>query len=521
MWFSSTIGLPPVRGRVSRAISAGFSGAAPTRLGADAGRASSVARKRGRRGGRAGRVLRVDADVRREQRGAVGGHALPVDRRWIRGRRAGHGETSSSAAATRRARNRRPGMCGDNPRVSTRSHARAPARRSATCVRRNGVAIEKDAVRPLSATARTGAASRSSSSSGATAEAVSLGVSSATVAQPGGTAQVCVSLVTGGEEVAGTQNDLVWDGTCMTLNDNACSAAGSHGKQVNTRIQNSADFRMRVLVLSLSDVDPIDDGVLYCCQLPGRGAGAGRVATSRSSTPAPAIRRATPSAASAATPAASAHRAAAAAAAAAVRSAACTGDQQANSIANNPAPLDQGMPAGNSGGGNTGPGGAAPPAGQVLQGGGGGAQVPAAGSGAQVLPGGGVAGSPRRRAQAPQVAQAPATPIAVPTRAAAAPVAARRAGARAGARGRRSDGRRRGTHGAADGRRGSHRGADGRPAHQEGGVDRDRAARDAHRLRAAGSVVRSATAPAPHRRWRSPCLLAALAGVRRRRPPHR
>lgn len=101
------------------------------------------------------------------------------------------------------------------------------------------------------------------------AEAVQLSISSAQVAQPGGSAQLCVSLTTDGQQVAGTQNDLVWDGTCMTLNDGACHPAGSHGKQVNTRIQNSADFRMRVLVLSLTDVDPIDDGVLYCCNVQG------------------------------------------------------------------------------------------------------------------------------------------------------------------------------------------------------------------------------------------------------------
>src|SRR5678815_1609257 len=64
--------------------------------------------------------------------------------------------------------------------------------------------------------------------SSAAARAVSIGVSSATVAQPGSSAQVCVSLVPGGEEVAGTQKDLVWDRTCMTLNDNGCAAAGAH-----------------------------------------------------------------------------------------------------------------------------------------------------------------------------------------------------------------------------------------------------------------------------------------------------
>ena len=244
------------------------------------------------------------------------------------------------------------------------------------------------------------------------------------MAQPGGAAQVCVSLVTGGEEVAGTQNDLVWDGTCMTLNDNGCSAAGTHGKQVNTRIQNSADFRMRVLVLSLSDVDPIDDGVLYCCQVQGEAPSGSCCSISVVNTGA--------------------------------------SDSKGNAVA--------GV------GGNTGTrlhpgrrqwrrwcrrcrdrrpdgqqhrqqprrrrpghagrqhrrrqrrvgqhrrrqrrvGASAPPANQVLQGGGGGAPVaPAPGSsGVQVLPGGGGG----QVAQAPE-AQAPATPIALPTRAAGA-----------------------------------------------------------------------------------------------------
>jgi MYXO-CTERM domain-containing protein len=259
--------------------------------------------------------------------------------------------------------------------------------------------------------------------SGASAEAVSLGVSSATVSQPGGAAQVCVSLVTGGQEVAGTQNDLVWDGTCMSLNDNGCSAAGSHGKQVNTRIQNSADFRMRVLVLSLSDVDPIDDGVLYCCNVQGE-APAGSccsisvVNTGASDSKGNAVGGVGGNTGRVCTQGGGGSGGGAVGA--------FTGNQQANSIANNPAPLDQGMPAGNSGGGNAGSGGSAPPASQVLPGGGGGAPVPAAG-GAQVLPGGGggtqVLPGGGGGEQAPQVAQVPVTPIALPTRAAAAPVA--------------------------------------------------------------------------------------------------
>ncbi|MFN8644249.1 MAG: hypothetical protein U0802_22295 [Candidatus Binatia bacterium] len=98
---------------------------------------------------------------------------------------------------------------------------------------------------------------------------VRLDMSSATVESSGENARVCVSLTSGGQEVAGTQNDLVWDGACATLQDDSCFAAGTHGKQVDSRIQNGGDgdFRMRVLVLSLTDVDPIDDGELYCCDV--------------------------------------------------------------------------------------------------------------------------------------------------------------------------------------------------------------------------------------------------------------
>jgi len=95
---------------------------------------------------------------------------------------------------------------------------------------------------------------------------VQLHVSSATVARPGDDAEVCVALATDGEEVAGTQNDLVWDGTCATLPDAAsCYAAGTHAKQLQGKLLDSRDFTYRGLILSLSDVDPIADGILYCC----------------------------------------------------------------------------------------------------------------------------------------------------------------------------------------------------------------------------------------------------------------
>jgi len=108
----------------------------------------------------------------------------------------------------------------------------------------------------------------------ATPAAVQLSVSSATVAQAGDSGRICVALSTNGQEVAGTENRLVWDGSCATLSDDksSCYAAGSHGKQLSWTLPPGADFTMKALVLSLSDVDSIDDGFLYCCNFQGEAA---------------------------------------------------------------------------------------------------------------------------------------------------------------------------------------------------------------------------------------------------------
>ena len=75
---------------------------------------------------------------------------------------------------------------------------------------------------------------------------------------------MCVSLVTDGEKVAATQNDLDWALTCATLPSEAsCAVAGTHGKDLYARLQ-YYDV-VRALILSLTDVDPIHDGPLYCC----------------------------------------------------------------------------------------------------------------------------------------------------------------------------------------------------------------------------------------------------------------
>jgi hypothetical protein len=98
------------------------------------------------------------------------------------------------------------------------------------------------------------------------AAAVTLEVTTATVAQPGDTARLCVLLRTEGKTVAGTQNDLTWDASCATLADkDRCEANPSHGKGLNAAIPPGSPNTLRAFVLSLTDVDPIPDTELYCC----------------------------------------------------------------------------------------------------------------------------------------------------------------------------------------------------------------------------------------------------------------
>ena len=97
--------------------------------------------------------------------------------------------------------------------------------------------------------------------------AVSLEATSATVSASGDQADLCVVLQSGGAPVAGTQNDLVWDGTCATLTTAAdCRINSATGKTLTGTVSpNGADFSYRGLVLSFTDTDPLPDGQLYCC----------------------------------------------------------------------------------------------------------------------------------------------------------------------------------------------------------------------------------------------------------------
>lgn len=91
---------------------------------------------------------------------------------------------------------------------------------------------------------------------------VSLRVRSTSVAEPDRAGTVCVDMVGGSGFVAGTQNDLTWDPACMEISE-PCEANPRHGKSVRTGLRQGP--RLKTILFSLTDADPIDDGELYCC----------------------------------------------------------------------------------------------------------------------------------------------------------------------------------------------------------------------------------------------------------------
>lgn len=95
--------------------------------------------------------------------------------------------------------------------------------------------------------------------------------------EPGGTATITATLQTGGARVAGTQNDISFDPRVVAVarkpngkpDCRANAALGKEGTAFNFLPQHCAPGacdNMRVLVLSLGNVDAIPDGsVLYSC----------------------------------------------------------------------------------------------------------------------------------------------------------------------------------------------------------------------------------------------------------------
>ncbi|HSP97359.1 MAG TPA: hypothetical protein VL049_08980 [Candidatus Dormibacteraeota bacterium] len=80
-----------------------------------------------------------------------------------------------------------------------------------------------------------------------------------------GSVHVCVGLDSTGQKIAGTQNDLVWDGSCASLKANSCAAIPDSKKPLHGNTPPNLPNTYRALVFALDNVDPIRDGALYCC----------------------------------------------------------------------------------------------------------------------------------------------------------------------------------------------------------------------------------------------------------------
>lgn len=90
-----------------------------------------------------------------------------------------------------------------------------------------------------------------------------------------GTVKLCIGLDSGGEKVAGTQNDLIWDSSCSNLKANSCVAVPDSKKPLHGNTPQNLQSTYRALVFALDNVDPIRDGALYCCEFEITAAGDG------------------------------------------------------------------------------------------------------------------------------------------------------------------------------------------------------------------------------------------------------
>src|SRR5215470_13668818 len=88
-----------------------------------------------------------------------------------------------------------------------------------------------------------------------------------------GTVKLCVGLDAGGQKVAGTQNDLIWDASCSNLKANSCAAVPDSKKPLHGNTPANLQSTYRALVFALDNVDPIRDGKLYCCEFELTGSG--------------------------------------------------------------------------------------------------------------------------------------------------------------------------------------------------------------------------------------------------------
>jgi hypothetical protein len=95
-----------------------------------------------------------------------------------------------------------------------------------------------------------------------------------------GKARVCVTMDSKGADVAGTQNDISFDTSCASLAQTDCVASKHHGKPLHGSIPPHEPSTFRSLVFALDNVDPMNDGEVYCCDFSLKGEGDGCCAVS-------------------------------------------------------------------------------------------------------------------------------------------------------------------------------------------------------------------------------------------------
>jgi hypothetical protein len=97
----------------------------------------------------------------------------------------------------------------------------------------------------------------------------------ASTKEEGGVVKLCIGVDSGGQKVAGTQNDLVWDASCASLKADTCAAVPDSKKPLHGNQPPNLTATYRALVFALDNVDPVRDGLLYCCDVavtaPGDG----------------------------------------------------------------------------------------------------------------------------------------------------------------------------------------------------------------------------------------------------------
>jgi hypothetical protein len=90
-----------------------------------------------------------------------------------------------------------------------------------------------------------------------------LRVAAGPLESPGRDVTVCVRLENDGRDVAGVQSELAWDPYCATFVEGSC-VARAPGKDIFYADLPGASS-IRIFALSLSNIDPIADGDVYCC----------------------------------------------------------------------------------------------------------------------------------------------------------------------------------------------------------------------------------------------------------------